>query len=138
MDGSASEQRGLVLFLRTMGTVDFLAVTAIFLPLEWMAKIHSWLGMGQLPEKPIIDYLTRSASALYALHGAMILFVSTDVRRYAPLIQFLAVAALVHGVVLYLIDSIAGMPSFWIVLEGPTVAATGVLVLMVQRRPLAA
>ena len=138
MDGSASGQRGLVVFLRILGTVDLLAVAAILLPLEWMAKIHSWLGMGQLPEMAIISYLTRSASALYALHGAMILFISTDVRRYARLIKFLAIAALVHGVIFYLIDMIAGMPPFWIALEGPIVVATGVIVLMMQRRPLAA
>jgi hypothetical protein len=138
MDGSTKGQRGLVVFLRILGTVDLLAVAAVFLPLEWMAKIHSWFGMGQLPEMPILNYLTRSASALYALHGAMILFVSTDVRRYAPLIKFLAVAALIHGVILYLIDLIAGMPPFWIALEGPIVVATGVIVLMIQRRPLTA
>jgi hypothetical protein len=134
MDDAAREQRGLVLMLRILGTVDLLAVLAVFLPLEWVAKAHAWLGLGVLPEKPIIGYLTRSASALYALHGAMILFVSTDVRRYGPLIKFLAVAALVHGIILYLIDMSAGMPAFWIVLEGPLVAATGAIVLMVQRQ----
>jgi hypothetical protein len=133
MDERARGQHVLVLILRILGTIDLLAVAAVFLPLEWMAKAHAWLGMGLLPEQPIISYLTRSASALYALHGALILFISTDVRRYAPLIKFLAVAALVHGVALYLIDSIAGMPGFWIALEGPTVAASGVIVLMIQR-----
>jgi hypothetical protein len=138
MDGSAKGQRGLVLSLRILGTVDLVALAAIVLPFEWMARIHAWLGLGQLSHNPINDYLIRSASALYAVHGAMILFISTDVQRYAPLIKFLAVAALVHGIVLYLIDTIAGMPPFWIALEGPTVAATGVVVLMLQRRPLAA
>jgi hypothetical protein len=133
MADAARAQRALVLILRILGTLDLLAVLAIFLPLEWMAKTHAWLGLGELPEQPILNYLTRSASALYALHGAMIVFVSTDVRRYAPLIKFLAVAALIHGVTLYLIDTTAGMPGFWIVLEGPIVAATGTVVLMVQR-----
>ncbi len=133
MDANARGQRTLVLVLRILGTIDLLAVAAIFLPLEWMARIHTWLGMGILPEQPIIDYLTRSASALYALHGAMILFVSTDVRRYAPLIRFLAVAAMIHGVALFLIDLSAGMPGFWIALEGPAVSAAGTVVLMLQR-----
>lgn len=134
MDGKARGQHVLVLVLRILGTVDLLAVAAIFLPWEWMARAHTWIGLGLLPEQPIIGYLTRSASALYALHGAMILFVSTDVRRYAPLIRFLAVAALIHGVVLYLIDMIAGMPGIWIALEGPAVAATGAVVLMIHHR----
>jgi hypothetical protein len=122
-----------MLVLRFVGIVDSFAVVAIFLPLEWMATIHAWLGLGVMPEQPIVNYLTRSASSMYALHGAMILFVSTDVRRYAPLIRFLAIAALIHGVALFLIDTLAGMPGFWIVLEGPTVIATGIIVLMVQR-----
>ncbi|HTU21686.1 MAG TPA: hypothetical protein VMG10_26855 [Gemmataceae bacterium] len=133
MDDAAKKQRGLVLVLRILGTGDLLAVLAVFLPLEWMSKVHSWLGMGALPEQPIINYLTRSASALYAVHGAMLLFVSTDVRRYAPLIKFLAVVALIHGVGLYLIDMSAGMPGFWVAVEGPTVAAAGTVVLMLQR-----
>lgn len=135
MDDAAQSQRGLVLALRLLGTMDLLAVVAVFLPLEWMAKSHAWLGMGALPEQPIINYLTRSASALYALHGAMVLFISTDVRRYAPLIKFLAVVALIHGVALYLIDTITGMPGFWVALEGPIVAASGTIVLMLQRAP---
>jgi hypothetical protein len=133
MAGGANRQRGLVLVLRILGTVDLFAVLAVFLPLEWMAKVHAWLGMGELPDQPIVNYLTRSASALYALHGAMVLFVSTDVRRYAPLIKFLALAALIHGAALYLIDLAAGMPSFWLALEGPAVAASGTVVLMLLR-----
>lgn len=132
MSERAAKQRGLVIVLRILGTIDALAVLAIFLPQSWMATAHAWLGMGKLPDQPIIDYLTRSASALYALHGAMILFVSTDVERYAPLIKFLAVAALVHGVVLFLIDVAAGMPAWWRFLEGPAIAAMGTVVLMMQ------
>lgn len=137
MDDTAKRPRGLVWLLRILGAIDLLAVLAVFAPLEWMTKIHAWLGMGELPQQPILHYLTRSASALYALHGAMILFVSTDVRRYAPLIKFLALAALIHGVVLCLIDTLAGMPVFWIVLEGPVVIAMGVVVLLLLRNETA-
>jgi len=134
MDDTAKRPRGLVRLLRILGTIDLLAVLAVFVPLEWMARVHAWLGMGELPQQPIVNYLTRSASALYALHGAMILFVSTDVRRYAPLIQFLAFAALIHGAALCVIDTLAGIPAFWIVLEGPVVIAMGIVVLLLLRK----
>ncbi len=132
MDERVAKLRAVAVVLRILGAVDSLAVLAIFLPQEWMEAAHAWLGMGKLPDQPIIGYLTRSASALYALHGAMILFVSTDVERYAPLIKFLAVAALVHGVVLFLIDLVVGMPAFWRLLEGPGIAAMGTLLLMMM------
>lgn len=128
----AKSQTGLVVVLRILGVVDLLALLAVLLPLEWMARTHTWLGLGALPREPIVGYLTRSASALYALHGAMILFISFDTRRYARLITFLAAAALVHGAVMLGIDLSVGMPVFWTLLEGPAFAGTGAVVLLIQ------
>ncbi len=128
----AKSQPALALILRILGLVDLLALAAVFLPLEWMAKAHTWLGLGPLPRQPIVGYLTRSTSTLYALHGATILFLSTDVRRYARLITFLACLALLHGGVMLGIDLVAGMPLLWTLFEGPAVAATGTVVLLIQ------
>ena len=44
------------------------ALFAVFLPVRWMAETHEWLGLGEFPESPLVDYLTRSASLLYAWH----------------------------------------------------------------------
>ena len=99
-----------------------------------MASAHGALGLGNLPDAPMVGYLTRSASALYGLHGAMILFVSFDVRRYERLIKFLAIAALIHGAVMLAIDLAVGMPWFWTLFEGPGFAMTGIVVLMAKRQ----
>jgi hypothetical protein len=99
-----------------------------------MASAHAALGLGDLPNAPIVGYLTRSASALYGLHGAMILFVSFDVRRYERLITFLAIAALFHGAVMLGIDLKVGMPWFWTLFEGPGFAMTGIVVLVAKRQ----
>jgi hypothetical protein len=64
----------------------------------------------------------------------MILFVSCDVRRYGRLITFLAVAALVHGLILFGVDVAEGMPRWWTAAEGPCFAATGAVVLLAQWR----
>jgi hypothetical protein len=133
MDGTAKGRSALVVALRLFGTLDLLALLAVLMPTEWMARGHTWLGLGELPREPIVGYLTRSASALYALHGALILFISGDTLRYARLITFLAVAALVHGGVMLGIDLAVGMPAFWTLLEGPAFAATGAIVLVLQR-----
>jgi hypothetical protein len=128
----AASERALVLVLRAFGALDLFAFSAVVMPRPWMAAAHAWVGLGTLPEAPIVGYLARSASALYALHGAMILYISFDVRRYWRLITFLAVAALVHGAVMAGIDFAVGMPRSWAFAEGPCFAATGAIVLLVQ------
>jgi hypothetical protein len=129
----------LAVVLRVLGCVDLLALVAVVMPREWMAQGHAWAGLGELPPAPIVGYLARSASFLYALHGAAVVFISFDVARYRPLITFLAAAALVHGAVMLGIDLAEGMPLWWTAVEGPGFAATGVAVLSVQafgdRRP---
>jgi hypothetical protein len=125
----ARRYRTLALVLRGLGGLDLLALAAVFLPRRWLEVAHAWAGLGELPDAPVVGYLIRSASALYALHGAMVLYLSFDVVRYWRLIRFLAVAALVHGVVMLGIDLAEGMPAWWRYAEGPCFAATGAVVL---------
>jgi hypothetical protein len=126
-------ERRLSLLLRGVGCLDLMALIAVVMPQHWMDVGHKFLGLGPIPHDPIVGYLARSASALYALHGAMILFISFDVVRYDRLIRFLAIAALVHGAVILGIDLGEPLPPLWRYGEGPAFAATGVLVLWLQR-----
>lgn len=103
------------------------------MPRPWIEAAHRLLGLGEMPAAPIVAYLARSTSALYAMHGAILIFVSFDVGRYDGLIRFLAAAAMVHGAALVAIDCAAGMPLYWTVLEGPCFAATGAAVLALRR-----
>ncbi|MDB5387255.1 MAG: hypothetical protein JWM11_2901 [Planctomycetaceae bacterium] len=115
--------------LQLLGVIDLLALLAVAMPLDWMSVIHSNCGLGPLPEGRIVGYLARTTSTLYALHGALILFISIDIDRYRPLIRFLACAAMAHGAILLGIDLMQGMPWFWTILEAPIFAATGIAVL---------
>jgi hypothetical protein len=130
--GSRSERR-LALLLRAVGCLDLLALIAVVMPQHWMDVAHKFVGLGPIPHEPIVGYLARSASALYALHGATVLFISFDVVRYERLIRFLGIAALVHGAVILGIDLGEPLPPLWRYAEGPAFAATGVLVLWLQR-----
>ena len=103
------------------------------MPQEWMALGHRWAGLGELPPEPIVGYLARSTSALYGLRGAILLYVSFDVERYWSLICFLAAAAIAHGAALVWIDLGEGLPRWWAAVEGPSLAATGIIVLVLQR-----
>jgi hypothetical protein len=116
--------------LRGLGILDMMAILAVIAPRETIASLHKLFGLGTLPDAPIVGYLARSASFLYALHGALILFVSMDVPRYLPLIKFMAWAAVFHGLAMFAIDVGVGMPVWWRCAEGLGFSVTGVIVLL--------
>jgi hypothetical protein len=127
-------ERILQIVLRIGGITMLTAFFAIFLPVRWMATTHEWLGLGAFPEAPIVDYLARSASLLYAWHGGMLLVISTDVRRFRPLLRYIAITTVVCGLLLVGIDLHAGLPSYWTLWEGPPIALIGlVLIALVGR-----
>ncbi len=130
---ASGRERLLVLLLRFGGVVMLLATFAIVLPTRWMVAMHAWLGMGELPRAGIVEYLTRSASALYAVHGGLLLVLSADVRRHAPVIVYLACANVPLGLALLAIDRYAGMPWYWTIAEGPPVALLGLVLLALVR-----
>ncbi len=130
----SNRERKLAFVLRALGFLDLLAIFAVVIPSAWLSVAHAWAGLGPFPAEPIAEYLARSTSALYALHGAMVVFISFDVGRYERLIRFMALAALVHGAVILGIDVALQMPALWRYSEGPTFAATGVIVLWMQGR----
>lgn len=123
-----TEGRLLQILLRVGGIMMLLATFAIFMPASWMASSHEWLGMGDFPESPLVDYLTRSISFLYAMHGGLLLIVSGNLQRYRPLLLYLGVATVVGGVLLTGIDLHAGMPTWWTLSEGPPVGLGGILI----------
>jgi len=122
-------EKALVILLRIAAVVLLTALIPSVMPFAWMQDIHRQLGMGELPDGPIIGYLTRSLSAMYALHGAIVLFVSGDVRRYLPVVKCLAVLAIVFGAGMLVLDALVGMPLAWTACEGPSVIVLGGLML---------
>ena len=128
-----ARERALVVLLRVSGGVMLLALFAIVLPTEWMAATHRWLGLGEFPASPLVDYLTRSISALYAIYGGLLVLLARDVRRFAPVIVYLAVTGLAFGVIMIGVDFAAGMPRYWSVGEGPLVLVLSSVILWLAR-----
>ena len=127
-------ERCLVYMLRLGGVLLGSALFAVFLPEATMATIHRQLGLGDYPAAPLTSYLARSASALYAFHGGLLLVLSIDVRRFRPVLRFVAWATLGLGVALIAIDLLAPMPLWWTLAEGPWVVLIGAsLVFLVGR-----
>lgn len=124
-----AKERWLVYLLRFGGVLLSTAFLAMLLPDAWMAAIHRGLGLGDYPDVPLTSYLSRSLSALYAFHGALLLALSTDVRRFRPLVVFFGWANLVFGVAMTAIDLAAPLPLWWTLGEGPWIVLTGGLIL---------
>src|SRR5215470_2941073 len=97
--------KALVILLRyLLGIPGLFALVAVFMPLSWMDATHRWLGLGEMPTTPVVEYLARSLSAFYALFGAICLVVASDLERYRPVVRFLGVAFVLLGLVLLGVD----------------------------------
>ncbi len=127
-------ERLLVWLMRIGALSTLLALPASFLPFAWMDAIHRSVGLGPLPDVPITGYLARSLSWFYAMHGALWLFLSTDVRRYGRLIRFLFGLNIGFGVGLVLLDWRVGMPLPWTLCEGPFIILFSLALLWLLRR----
>jgi len=127
------QEKLLIFVLRLVGGVMLLAWLAVLLPERWMAEGHRLLQLGEFPASPLVDYLTRSASALYGILGGLLTVLATDVRRFAKIIRYLAAMNLVFGVAVTAIDLHAGMPWFWTWGEGPPIVAVALLMLWLLR-----
>lgn len=129
----ATRVRLLVWLLRLSGVVLILAFPAMLLPVEWMAAAHAWLGLGEFPRLPVVDYLTRSIAALYGFHGVLVLLVSTDPIQHRPFVWYLAVVNVAFGLMLLAIDVHAGMPLWWTAAEGPPIMLMGTALAVLVR-----
>ena len=123
----------LVLLLRIVGVGALFALLAVFMPVSWMAATHRWLGLGEMPTAPVVEYLARSLSAFYAVFGALCLLVASDLGRYRPLVRFLGVAFALLGLVMLGVDVGAGMPWWWSAFEGPAGVGVGALMFYLAR-----
>ena len=116
------------------GVMTLLALPAVFMPVDWMDMFHRQLGLGPLPEGPIVQYLARSVSALYAAFGSLTIMLALDLARYARLITWWGIVAILFGAILLGVDLFADMPAHWTWGEVPYTVLTGSVVLLLQSR----
>ena len=127
-------ERLLAWFLRCYAALLLAALPFAVMPTRWLAISYESVGLGEWPALPLVQYLARSASGIYALVGAMTLLMSFDVRRYRPLILLLGWVSLPGSVYLFVLDRALGFPSWWVLLEGPVVLITGLVLLVLAHR----
>lgn len=130
-----AREQFLRLYLRLVGTVAATAAFCALMPFSWMDVTHQALGMGTLPDKPIIAYLARSTSAFYALLGGYLWVLSFDLKRYHPLIRYTGSTVLLLGILLFWVDLTTHLPFFWRIGEGPVDMLLGTVMLRTSRPP---
>lgn len=126
--------RLLTRLIRLNALVLLLAAVPIFFPTDLMAAMHQRMGLGTFPRDRLTEYLTRSAAACYALHGAVVWMLSWDVVRYRDLVTGMYRLHLLFALTVCGIDLWAGMPWWWTLAEGGTIAAVAVGIGAVNRR----
>jgi hypothetical protein len=104
----------LRLLLRFVGCACLLALISLWMPRSWIDAGHSWLGWGQFPAAPIAEYLARSVSALSAFYGGLLVVLSFDIRRYAPLIRYQAAAIMILSACGVVVGTSAGVPLWFV------------------------
>ena len=127
-------EQALRFILRMIGGASLFALIFIFVPYEWMNEIHHGIGLGELPEAPVVGYLARSVSAFYALFGGLFLLLSLDVKRHRELISAVGLGTAFLGLTLLFIDWHEGLPFWWKVWEGPFVIGVGLAIFGLSRR----
>jgi hypothetical protein len=129
-------ERALLWLVRVEAVVLLAAVPAVVLPTSWMATVHDAVGLGELPRAPIVEYLTRSASWVYASWGFFYAYAGFDVRPYLRLLRYLAVTKALFGLGVLALDGWVGMPTVWTAVEGPGIFAVALAQYVLAARAL--
>jgi hypothetical protein len=114
MGPSKAGEDWLKWLLRLVGGLCLIALIPLWMPRSWLEAAHGWLGWGEFPAAPIAEYLARSVSALSAFYGGLLVVVSFDVRRYAPLIRYQAVAIMALSACGLVVGRWAGLPLWFV------------------------
>jgi len=102
-----------VWLLRLAGAFEIIAFIAVVMPRSWMEMSHEWLGMGTMPDGPVVMFMIRQASYAYGMHGISLWVIASDVVRFRPLVVFNGIAFLLAAPVFFLIDYTSGVPFWW-------------------------
>ena len=131
-----NRRRLLVWLLRLAGAVEILAFIAVVMPRSWMEISHAWIGLGAMPDGPILMFMIRQASYTYGVHGLSLWLIASDVDRFRPFVVFNGVAFLIAAPVFFLIDLGQEMPIWWTLGDPISCGSLGAALLWLGRKTL--
>ncbi|MFN7627676.1 MAG: hypothetical protein ACK5PZ_12670 [Pirellula sp.] len=112
-------------WLILVGVVQCAAVIAVFMPHSWMDLCSRLMGVDPLPASSLPGYLARLSSAMYVVHGAMLIITAWYLPLVMPLvIPFARLTILLGGIMLW-IDVAERMPIIWTIFETTALVLSG-------------
>ena len=128
-------ERLLFVLLRLNAAILLLAAPCALLPFAWMDAVHrDALGLGSLSDIPITRYMARSLSLVYAMHGAVVMFVTLNWERLRFAVPYLAYLHLAFGCAMFVVDLDSGLPWWWVAGEGPSLVVFALVILAVNHK----
>lgn len=122
------------LILRVAAASSLLALPAVLLP-RLAAEEFSWfMGLGRPEVTPLLAYLAGGGAYVYLAAGLLLWGISLDVARHRPLVILSAWIFLVGGPAFLWIDSRAGLPGWWVALDGLSCLVFGAALLWACHR----
>lgn len=106
------------LLLRVFALVALISLPAVLLPRLALEKVSWIMGFGQPPMTPVTLYMMAGGAAVYLGQSVLMWAISADVERYQPLVRLIAWILVVCGPVFLWIDSQAGLPRWWVMMDG--------------------
>jgi len=128
---AARWQSGL---LRLTAIIEGLAFFAALVPMAWLQQAHVAIGMGEMPDITVIEFMIRQSSLFYGAHGVLLWWVAKDVVRYRPLVRLLGGTYLFFGVTFMLVDFVAGAPLWWTLCDPVACGLLGLVLLWLDRK----
>jgi hypothetical protein len=109
--------RPLRFLLRALGIICILAFVPLVMPVSWIDAAHRRMGLGPFPSEPIAEYLARSVSSLCMFYGGLLLILARDVKRFAPVIKYQAIASMLLSAFGIFAGARAGLPVAWVIAD---------------------
>lgn len=114
------------------GGMGLLAIIPTAMPRRWLATAVQWAEPGTSVQL-LVEYLARALSAMCVLLGGLLCIGATDIRRYRPMIRWMAGFLLLAGSAECLLLSLAPYPKnfvWWLLIaDGGIIALFGLAVL---------
>jgi len=98
--------------MRVLAIVLMLSGASFFLPKTWLESVVAEHGLGQIPQAVLMHYALLIAGYLLLALGALLWVIAKDVVRNRPFVIATIAIFLVGAPAFYLINALAGMPSW--------------------------
>ncbi len=125
--------RALKICLWIAGILCLLSVFGMFLPVSVVESLAKAFGVQTLPDSPLVMYVVRVMSATYAGVGVYFVILALHPMKYAILVPFTGLAAVLLGVVCGITGLAVAMPPMWFLGDFVSCTVLGVLILVFWR-----